>query len=144
MMVGLAGSGKSTWIRNHMHDYDSLVSRDTVRFFLVKENEEYFSRENEVFEQFIKNIQTCLTSGDWDIYVDATHLNEKARNKVLDRLNLENVEVIPIAYWASVDTCLERNSQRVDRAKVPEDVIINMCKDYQKPTFLEKYKILTI
>ena len=145
LLVGIPGSGKSTWIRDHIHDYDSLISRDTIRFLLVKENEEYFSRENEVFEQFIENIQACLTSDDWDIYVDATHLNEKARNKVLDRLDIpDDVAIIPVYFDVCPEVALQRNARREGRARVPDSVILNMYGSLTPPSFKEKHKYAEI
>ena len=48
VMCGEAGSGKSTWIQNNLHTfegYTTVVSRDMIRFLLVHEGEDYFSRE---------------------------------------------------------------------------------------------------
>ena len=65
VMCGNAGCGKSTWIQNNLHTfegYTSVVSRDEIRFSLVHEGEDYFSRETEVYAKFIEDIQFSLES----------------------------------------------------------------------------------
>ena len=63
-MCGPAGSGKSTYIsKKILSDTDHFYhhsSRDTIRFGLVKENEEYFSKEDEVFDLFCEDMNETL------------------------------------------------------------------------------------
>jgi predicted kinase len=40
LMCGIPGSGKSTWIKQNKIESDAVISRDVVRFSLVKEHEE--------------------------------------------------------------------------------------------------------
>lgn len=141
LLVGIPGSGKSTWIRDHAGDDDEIISRDSIRFHLLKDEDEYFDRESEVFDKFIKYIQNALYGSFWDIYVDATHLNEKARNKVLDRLDIpDNVKIIPVYFEICPEEALRRNSQRTGRARVPDNVILNMYASLIPPTMNEKHK----
>jgi hypothetical protein len=76
-----------------------IVSRDAIRFAMLKDGEDYFKYENEVFNQFINQINDALASESCSyIFIDATHLNEKSRNKTLDRLHLtEDTIIIPIS-----------------------------------------------
>ena len=107
LMCGVPGCGKSTWINKNKIDSDVVVSRDVVRFSLVKENEDYFSKENLVFNTFIDQINEAIDNKVNTIYVDATHINETSRNKVLDRLHLsDEVKVIPVFIKEKLETCL--------------------------------------
>jgi predicted kinase len=78
LMCGPAGSGKSSWVaKEQEHNRGKVkschVSRDLCRFELVKENEEYFSKEDEVFKMFINKINEKLADKSTEvIYVDAT------------------------------------------------------------------------
>lgn len=140
LMCGVPGCGKSTWINKNKIDSDIVVSRDVVRFSLVKENEDYFSKENLVFNTFIEQINEAIDNRVSTIYVDATHINETSRNKVLDRLHLsDEVKVIPVFIKEKLETCLHRNSLREGRANVPEKAIIRMYNSLHAPNFNEKH-----
>lgn len=143
-MVGPAGSGKSTWLAHNARTDSCVVSRDAIRFNLVKEDEPYFSRENEVFDQYIYDIQEALNSTAYEaVYCDATHLNEQARNKVLDRLDLSDVaQIYALVIRPSLDEILRRNANRSGREFVPETVIKRMYNSYTDPAEDKKYRII--
>lgn len=145
LLSGLPGSGKSTWARQKIAENGGVwCSRDEVRFSIVKEDEEYFSHEDEVFNTWIKQINKALENSEVeDVYIDATHLNDKSRNKVLNRLtkNTDIEKITNVLFLTPLETCLERNKQRSGRAVVPEEVIKNMAKTFQIP---ERYPVLFI
>ena len=82
IVMGTPGSGKSTWIQNHLDEHSVWVSRDDVRFSMVAEDEEYFSKEKQVFKEYTRRINNALENG-YDVFADATHLNKASRNKLL-------------------------------------------------------------
>lgn len=125
--MGIPGSGKSTFAKKIAND-KVIVSRDEIRFSLLKEGEDYFKHETQVFKTFIKQINEAIADkeGAENIIIDATHLTSTARMKVLNRLDLTKCYLYAICFDASLETCLERNSKREGRAKVPEDTIRNM------------------
>ena len=138
MMVGVPGSGKSTWILNHQAKFKrpyKVVSRDQIRFALVKEDEEYFSKEKEVFEKFVEAIKEGLDS-DLDVYADATHLNEASRSKLLRALgtSLKGVKVEAIVIRPSFDTIVKQNAQRSGREFVPLSALRRMNYQFTMPT----------
>lgn len=155
LMCGPAGSGKSTWIRKQIADskFKCLhISRDAIRAeFLKDEDKNIFAYEDDVFDEFCKRIEAAIENekGPDYIFVDATHLSEKARNKVLDRLDLTNVDVFPVAFKLPLEAILAQNENRrgQNRAYVPRSVIRRMYAQYQPPTAYEKYSyagILTV
>lgn len=119
------------------------ASRDAVRFSMVAEDEPYFERETEVFNEWIRQICEALSNPMIeDIYVDATHLNDRSRNKTLSRLPKENIrEITNVVFAIPIETCLERNRQRTGRAVVPDEVILNMAKSFKAPA---KYATMVI
>lgn len=128
LTCGIPGSGKSTWVKNHMKTHPGAwCSRDNVRFSMIGEDEDYFARENEVFDAWIFSIQAAIANEAIDnVYIDATHLNDKSRNKVLNKLNLANVDLCAVNFAVPLEECLRRNDLREGRAKVPRSVIRRM------------------
>ena len=138
LLIGPAGSGKSTWIKNHANPgHSARISRDRIRFKKVKENEPYFSKEEDVYSEFIAQCTEALAS-DWvdDVYVDATHLTQKTRLKVLSDIRQQSYydfDVTAVVIKTSFETCLAQNAQREGRERVPDSVIRNMYNNFQSP-----------
>ena len=141
ILSGPAASGKSTFsnfLIKGEHDF-KIVSRDAIRFSLVNEDEEYFSKEKEVFKIYIHEIQQAIDNDVNLIVADATHINEVSRNKLLDNLNLKDYNIIPINFKAPLNVCLERNEARFGRAKVPRSAIRRQFYSFSPATHNEKY-----
>lgn len=113
------------------------ISRDEIRFSIVKNEEEYFSHEKEVFHKFAERIASALIWDTDDVVADATHLNWGSRRKFLEALKkyvpLEEVDVIPVVIDAKLKDILERNALRDGRARVPEETIRRMRASMSDP-----------
>lgn len=138
---GIPGSGKSTWVQQQLAINGGVwCSRDKVRFSLLKDEDEYFSKEDLVFSTWVNEIQSALNDDNVEnIYIDATHLNKKAREKVLNKLNLMYADLIAVNFIIPIETCIERNSKRTGRALVPKDVIESMYKSFRPAVATEGY-----
>ena len=147
---GIPGSGKSTTFRSIKEIIDNvgkntfkIVSRDAIRFAKLRENKniQYFDKEKEVWKEYVDTIQKYLDEKIDFVVADATQLNQKSRNKLLDSLNLEGIKIIPFSFEFPLETCLDRNELRKndELAYVPIEVIRRMNEQFEKPTFSEKY-----
>ncbi len=140
IMCGIPGSGKSTFVQNHITG-DVLVSRDAIRFDMVKEDEPYFSKENDVWEEFVYRINHYLEIG-YNVFADATHINSGARRKLLKEIKTENVDFQAIYVDTPVSICLERNSKRQGRECVPDSAIKRMYSQFEEPSFEEGFSTI--
>lgn len=140
MMCGAPGSGKSTWAKENLIDKAYYVSRDEIRFSLLKDGEKYFSHEDEVIEKFYKIAAEILKNGK-DVIVDASHLNRKSRFKTINGIKKYipyiNYEVYCILMNTPYKICCERNDKRTGRANVPHDVIKSMFNSIEIPVVSE-------
>jgi predicted kinase len=138
ILSGIPGSGKTTWAKKQIAKYGGIhCSRDEIRFSLLKDGEDYFAHEDEVIRLWTEKANQAILSPDvGDVYIDATHLTEKTRAKVIDSLPTANYEIITVFFHIPLEVCLERNEQRTGRAYVPPQVIRNMHKSYSDFTTL--------
>lgn len=146
LMMGVPGSGKSTFIQNHLLDKEVWVSRDQIRFSLLSEDDDYFSKEDKVLKLFISTIDKMLSpkSPYAAVYADATHLTKKGRRQLLSQLKNKPIFVNALFINTPLSVCLKRNAQREGRAKVPAQTIRSMYSRIQKPTKEEGIHMLTI
>ena len=145
LMVGLAGSGKSTIAKEieyaiHMSSpkYDEygradkvvLISSDDIREEILgdvndqTQNDKVFSHIHKLIKQAVRDYN--------HIIVDATNLTIKNRRALLNCLD-DKKDYHKIAYIVNtpIEKCKENNSKR-DR-KVPEYVIDNQAKKFEIP-----------
>ena len=102
---------------------------------MLKEGEDYFSHEKEVWREYVNKTKEALDSSD-NIILDATHLNENSRAKILRALgkSLKDVEVNVILFKGSVNTAIKRNSLREGLSFVPEFAIRKMSHQVTTPS----------
>ena len=149
IMCGAPASGKSWFAKNKlMKDSNwDYISRDEVRFSMIKDDEEYFSHETAVFNAFVGKITFALEYGNDNIIADATHLNWGSRRKLLTALekyiSLENVDIIPVVIDAKLEDIFERNKLRDGRARGPEETIRRMYRNISDPV-KDPYKYTAI
>lgn len=140
MVIGISGSGKSTYLNNIVQQQEEdgwttvIISRDAIRFSMLKDGQDYFANEKAVFNEFIRQINEAMALGiDW-VYVDATHLNEASRKKVLSRLKPDPSTMLNFTeIQCPVEVALERNATRKGLTRVPDNVILNMEKNKTDP-----------
>lgn len=144
VMVGIPASGKSTWIEaesrrlEEEHKTVAVISRDAVCFSMLKDGEDYFAHESEVFEEFVRQVNECMELGIDVVFVDATHISPGSRFKLLSRLISDpNTHLVFDVMKTPVAECLNRNMNREGRTRVPDSAICKMAKGFKVPTISE-------
>lgn len=128
ILVGIPGSGKSTWATNFVKNNPNwvIISRDSYRKML---------RDEYVVEPRIEDLITKMVEGDiiaafkakQNVILDNTNLRAKYIHPILDLVS-EIADVEYQIFDISIDKAIERDSKR-DKS-VGEDVIRRMFKDY--------------
>lgn len=144
ILSGAPGAGKSTWAFENLEPNSEIVSRDRIRFSLLGREDEYFNCEHEVWRRYVQQAQEALCDDSIkNVYLDATHISENSRNKILTAIDsafVPRFNIIVVYFDVCFAVCCERNSRREGRSRVPEPAIRRMLNLFQTPTFNEKYK----
>lgn len=140
---GIPGSGKSTFLKEIKGEDEVIISRDEIRFSMLKPGEDYFAHEHEVYMKFLQEITKNIREGH-NVYADATHLNEKSRYALLSQLHhrgCNQSETNAIYFDVPLSTCLERNECRLGAAAyVPPEQVKRMAQQFVPPQKYEGFK----
>lgn len=143
MLVGVPGSGKTTWIENQNFDLGNTVILSTDNY-IERKAMEYGSTYSEMFDQLIlpanKKMEDHLKyalSGGHDIVWDQTNTTAKSRKSKLQKLvGYKKVAVV----FPTPD--IEEHQRRLDSRPgkfIPFEVIMRMKRDLQVPTVEEGF-----
>lgn len=134
LMMGIPGSGKSTIATRLATKKDIYISRDKIRFSLLKDGEDYFSKERLVLKTFINNINKAIETNKYRfIIADATHLSTSSRGKILNHLTTKPKNIFILYIDTPLEIALNRNEGRTERAYVPPQQIIKMYNSIEMP-----------
>lgn len=133
ILSGIPGSGKSTyskWLVKNTNHRIKRVSRDEIRFSMLKPEDDYFAHEDKVIKEFYRQINDNLALG-YDVIADATHISNKALNKLMRNIRV-NCNYILISFDIDMLDCMIHNNMREGREYVPSHVIsrMNTSKKY--------------
>jgi predicted kinase len=119
VLVGPAGSGKSTFAARHFAA-DEILSSDRYRA-IVSGDEADQSATRAAFARLHRDLDRRLAGGRTSV-VDATSVEPSARRTLLARAAAAGVPVIAIVFDLPADTVLARNAVRRPRT-VDERVV---------------------
>ena len=142
LSCGVPGSGKSTFLNDIKDPDEVIISRDIIRFSILKPGEDYFSHEKEVYVKFLNAIVMNIRNGK-NVYADATHLNQKSRYIILKQLYNRGCfpkEINAIYFNVPLEVCKERNELRKGtKTYVPVEQVEKMYSEYIHPSYFEYF-----
>lgn len=131
MLVGLPGSGKSTFsekLKNKM----TVISSDDIRRELGCLGD--MSRNNEVFDILVNRVNSSIK--DNDTVIDACNISVSSRNKIIGNIDTK-CKKIAIVMNNNLDRCINNNNNRDN--KISDSIIENMYKRYEEPSKSEGF-----
>lgn len=125
-MVGLQGSGKSTWVRAHLAGTHAVVSKDHWPN----------ARRREARQQRV--VDELLAAGR-DVVVDNTNADPADRAPLIAIARRHGAVVRAVHVDAPVLVCLRRNAAREGRARVPVVGVLATAKRLVAPSVGEGF-----
>jgi predicted kinase len=117
LLVGLPGSGKSTWCKKNHPDLP-IVSRDIIRYKLGytsgPDEKARLSRSQEelVTKEEYKLINNYLDLGI-DFIIDDTNLRKKYRVQMIETLKKKGAYVVGVNFNTPLNVCIERRKEQI-------------------------------
>jgi predicted kinase len=137
VLVGLPGSGKSTWVAGK----ESVLSSDELRRLLADDpnDQTIHARVFSVLRRLLKHrleLKRPVT------YIDATNLTPYIRRPYIKLAALYDADIEAVYFDVPTEECQRRNRLR-DRI-VPDEVIHDMAKRLVRPTREEGFRRIRV
>jgi predicted kinase len=132
LLVGLPGSGKSTWASGKK----GVLSSDALRELLADDpdNQTIHARVFRVLRDLLKQ---RLELNRPVTYIDATNLTPKSRRDYIKLADRFDCEIEAVFFDVPAEECIRRNRGR--QRIVPDEVIRKMAKELVPPTVAEGF-----
>jgi predicted kinase len=138
LMVGLPGSGKSTYLERMGV---TPLSSDAVRQLLADDATDQ-TIHGQVFNTIRYLVRQRLAIGRPVTYVDATHLTPGERRPYVKIALRYGCDVEAVFFDVPLDVCMERNRGRA--RVVPEEAMRKMAAKLVPPTPAEGFSRVTV
>jgi predicted kinase len=139
LMVGIPGSGKSTYIKSKLAD-KILICPDDIREELTGDASDQ-SQNALVWDTAYKRLHQALQNGK-DVVFDATMVDKRSRKQPIKVARKYGVAVHAVAFPIDVSVAIDRQNKR-DR-KVSVDVIQRFADRFVLPSKSEGFETIVV
>ncbi len=122
IMMGIQGSGKSTFYRKYLSDEYVRINLDTLK----TRTQEWLA------------VEECLKKGE-NFAVDNTNPTKYDRSRYIIPAKLAGYKIIGYFMESKLKACIIRNNQRSGAEKIPEKAIAATSNKLQIPNFDEGF-----
>ena len=122
IMMGIQGSGKSTFYRKYLSDGFVRVNLDTLK---TRHQEELL-------------IKDCLENGK-NLAIDNTNPTKADRQRYIPLAIANGYKVVGYFMESKLNDCIERNNKREGSAKIPPTAIAATSNKLQMPSYDEGF-----
>src|SRR5437660_7547933 len=126
IFIGLQASGKSTFYRTRFVETHVHVSKDVLR-----NNRKPHRRQMQLIEDALREQKSVV--------VDNTNPTIEVRRPLISLGHMYGAKVIGYYFDAQVRDCIERNKQRIGKARVPDVAIYVTAKKLERPSYAEGF-----
>jgi predicted kinase len=142
MLIGVPGSGKSTWLKNQpwMKDCTVISSDDLIEAYAESQGKTY----NEVFDEYAKTAMKLMNDNAVDaiannknIIWDQTNVSVKSRTSKLKMF--KDYYKVAVAFKVPDDAELKKRLASRPGKPIPDFVMKNMIASYAIPTYDEDF-----
>ena len=154
IMVGVSGSGKTTWVNSHKEyiacSTDSIIEQlaesmgvSYTEAFDYIQNKKKFDY---ITTKFFEKIHECILN-DKDFVIDRTHLKRNVRFSLISELktfameNGKHLELSAVSFELPKNTIFERlkNREKKTGKFIPKEVILEQINSFDIPTIDEGF-----
>ncbi len=146
ILVGVPGSGKSTWIQEHM-PMANVMSTDIVIENVARS---YDMTYNEGFKDLISFAEkvmwrhiTWSIASQVDFVIDRTNLSAKSRKKFIDKLKLHGYEIECVVFHTPEPEEWKRRLDSRPGKTIPQEALDRMVDSYEIPLMSEGFTSIT-
>lgn len=126
IFIGLQASGKSTFFRTYFADTHDLISKD-----LMRNNKNKERRQKQLIEMSFQAGRSVV--------VDNTNPTIETRSSLIAIGRVYNAEIIGYYFASDLNFCLERNSKRIGKARIPDVGIYTTFNKLVRPSYEEGF-----